>query len=157
MHEIVLFFIPYFLIARYFSGGRAVDYLKLIASVFLPSAAILLFGHHINEGQSIEILKNRGVIFHDGIFFWDIDEKQILIDRFEHFFPYFAAFAISMLHIYYYLRKEMANHKRIGLALVVSFLYSLPLFLFRFGLGTMAVCPYDDGDYPFAGLLQVRS
>jgi hypothetical protein len=43
--------------------------LKYILAVFTPAVLLLLFGKQINEGQSLNILKERGVVFTRGIFF----------------------------------------------------------------------------------------
>lgn len=127
-HEIILFFVPYFAIIHYLKyKGKPLYYLKYFVAVGVPAAAIILFGKSINEGHSIEILKSRGVDIHNGIFFWDIDEHAILVQRFRNVFMYSIGFVLSALHVWLYTKSELTGRK-VGLLLGLSFLYSLPLF-----------------------------
>lgn len=128
-HEVTLFFIPYFLIALYFKTEKIqpVRYLKYILAVFIPAALLLLFGKEINEGQSLHILKERGVVFTRGIFFWNIDERQYILDHFNEYKLYFLSLAISVFHIGFYL-KYLKQRKVLSILLVGAFLFSLPLF-----------------------------
>jgi len=128
-HEVTLFFIPYFLITLYLKTGKAElgRYLKYILAVFIPAVLLLLFGKEINEGQSLNILKERGVVFTRGIFFWDIDERQYISDHFKEYRLYFLSVGISVFHIGFYL-KYLKQRKVLSILLVGAFLFSLPLF-----------------------------
>lgn len=130
-HEIVLFFVPYFIILKYFKTGNRNywSYLKYFLAVLIPALAIIFFGKEINEGNSLAILKERGVVFTKGIFFWDeVDEKAVLLHRLKHFFIYFIGFLLSFLHVGFYLNTTQKSLKNIGFFLIAAFLYSLPLF-----------------------------
>lgn len=128
-HEVTLFFIPYFLITLYLKSGKLEvgRYLKYILAVFTPSVLLLLFGKQINEGQSLNILKERGVVFTRGIFFWNINERQYILQHFNEYKLYFLSLGISIFHIAFYL-KYVAERKIISILLIGSFLFSLPLF-----------------------------
>ena len=128
-HEVTLFFIPYFLITLYLKSGKLeiARYLKYILAVFIPAVLLLLFGKEINEGQSLNILKERGVVFTRGIFFWDIDERQYILDHFNEYKLYILSLGISIFHIAFYL-KYLAERKIISILLIGAFLFSLPLF-----------------------------
>ncbi|MCD1115787.1 hypothetical protein [Chryseobacterium turcicum] len=128
-HEITLFFIPYFLIALYLKTQKIEcrRYLKYILAVFIPAIIIVVFGKEINEGQSLEILQNRGVILTRGIFFWHIDERQYIKDHLYEYLLYILSFGFSVFHLWFYL-KYQTNRKVLSIALVFAFLFSLPLF-----------------------------
>lgn len=128
-HEITLFFIPYFLIALYLKTKKIEyrRYLKYILAVFIPAIIIVLFGKEINEGQSLQILKDRGVILTKGIFFWNIDERQYIKDHLYEYLLYFFSLGFSVFHLWFYL-KYQTSRKILSIALVLAFLFSLPLF-----------------------------
>lgn len=128
-HEVTLFFIPYFLITLYLKTGRIepARYLKYILAVFIPAVLLLLFGKEINEGQSLHILKERGVVFTRGIFFWNIDERQYIAQHFAEYRLYFLSLGISIFHLAFYL-KYVAKRKIISVLLIGAFLFSFPLF-----------------------------
>lgn len=129
LHEIALFFVPYFIIALYLKKGHFEfkNYIKYGIAVFLPAILIVLFGANINEGHSLEILKERGVVMTRGILFWDINERDYIKNAFEDYRWYLLSFVISAGHIYFYLKMEKLN-KQLVLPLVLAFLFSLPLF-----------------------------
>ncbi|UOE38512.1 hypothetical protein [Chryseobacterium oryzae] len=129
LHEITLFFVPYFLIALYMKTGRLEwqRYLKYIAVTFIPAVLIYFFGKEINEGNSLEILRDRGVILTKGIFFWNIDERKYIADHFNEYRLYFLSFIISVTQVAFYL-KYQKKKKFLSIALVSAFLFSLPLF-----------------------------
>ncbi|MDF2933574.1 MAG: hypothetical protein K0R36_2905 [Chryseobacterium sp.] len=128
-HEITLFFIPYFLIALYLKAGKfeLKTYLKYLIAVFVPAAFIALLGNNINEGQSLQILQNRGVVLTKGIFFWDINERQYMIEHFKEYRLYFISFILSVIHLRFYL-KYQTDRKMISILLISAFIFSLPLF-----------------------------
>lgn len=128
-HEITLFFIPYFLIALYLKIGKVElkRYLKYILAVFVPAVFIALLGKNINEGQSLQILQERGVILTKGIFFWDINEREYIIEHFKEYRLYIISFLISVFHIGFYL-KYQTQRKATSILLIGAFLFSLPLF-----------------------------
>lgn len=128
-HEITLFFIPYFLIALYLKSGtlETKRYLKFIFAVSIPAVLIFFLGKNINEGQSLTILENRGVVLTKGIFFWHINEWQYILDHFDEYKLYVISFLLSSLHLGYYL-KYQNQRKAISILLCMAFLFSLPLF-----------------------------
>ena len=128
-HEITLFFIPYFLIALYLKTEKFEfkRYLKYIFAVFVPAVFIALLGKNINEGQSLQILQERGVVLTKGIFFWDINERQYIIEHIKEYRLYVISFLIPLFHIGFYL-KYQTHRKVTSILLVGAFLFSLPLF-----------------------------
>ncbi|MGL6038088.1 MAG: hypothetical protein ACRC0E_04250 [Soonwooa sp.] len=136
LHEIALFFIPYFIIALYLKERKfqVKRYLKYFAAVFIPAILIVLFGKEINEGHSLAILKDRGVVFTRGIFFWDIDEREYIKNAFDDYRWYFLSLAISIFHVVFYLKIEKIS-KIIGWMILGAFLFSLPLFVLAIDWG----------------------
>ncbi len=136
LHEIALFFIPYFIIALYLKERKfqVKRYLKYFAAVFIPAILIVLFGKEINEGHSLAILKDRGVVFTRGIFFWDIDERQYIKNAIDDYRWYFLSLAISIFHVVFYLKIEKIS-KIIGWMILGAFLFSLPLFVLAIDWG----------------------
>ncbi|WP_313216074.1 hypothetical protein [Soonwooa sp.] len=136
LHEIALFFIPYFIIALYLKERKfqVKRYLKYFAAVFIPAILIVLFGKEINEGHSLAILKERGVVFTRGIFFWDINEREYIKNAFDDYRWYFLSLAISIFHVIFYLKTEKIS-KTIGWMILAAFLFSLPLFVLAIDWG----------------------
>jgi len=128
-HEITFFFTPYFLIGLYLKTGKFEfkRYLKYILVTIIPAFLIFFFGKEINEGHSIEILKQRGVILTDGIFFWDFNERKYIADHFADYRLYAISFLISLIHVAFYL-KYQNGRKLLSIVLLLAFLFSLPLF-----------------------------
>ncbi|WP_284463243.1 hypothetical protein [Chryseobacterium sp.] len=129
LHEVTLFYTPYFAIALYVKSGKIEvrRYIKFFLSVFIPAAAIILLGKNVNEGMSLEILSKRGVHPTYGIFYWNIDERQYIKEHLNEYLLYFISLGISILHIAYYL-KYLTNRKILFILLSGAFIFSLPLF-----------------------------
>lgn len=128
-HEITVFFVPYFLIALYIKNGKLEikRYLKYILATVIPACLIFFLGKEINEGHSLEILKERGVVLTKGIFFWNFDERKYFVDHFSEYRLYVISFLISVAHVAVYLKYQKCQ-KFLSIALVLTFLFSLPLF-----------------------------
>lgn len=128
-HEITLFFMPYFLIGLYLKSGKfeLKRYIKYILVTLIPAILIFLLGKEINEGQSLEILKERGVVLTKGIFFWNFDERKYIEDHFYEYALYLVSFFISAAHVGIYLKFQKTG-KFLSILLITAFLFSLPLF-----------------------------
>lgn len=129
LHEVTLFYVPYFAIALYLKNGKLEirRYTKYFLAVMIPAAAIVLFGKNVNEGMSLEILSKRGVHPTYGIFYWDIDERQYIKEHLNEYLLYFISLGISVFHIGYYL-KYLKGQKILYILLIGAFVFSLPLF-----------------------------
>ncbi len=129
LHEIVLFYIPYFAIALFLKTGtfEYKRYIKYFLAVGIPTIFILLFGKNVNEGNSLHILAERGVHPTYGIFYWNINERDYIKQHGNEYILYLISLAISILHIGYYL-KFLNNRKILSILLIGAFLFSLPLF-----------------------------
>ena len=129
LHEVTLFFVPYFAIALYLKTGKLEikRYIKYFISVGVPAALIILFGKNVNEGMSLEILSQRGVHPTYGIFYWDINERQYIKEHIAEYRLYFVSLVISIVHLSYYL-KYLTGQKLLSILLAGAFLFSLPLF-----------------------------
>ncbi|PRB02861.1 hypothetical protein CQ046_11705 [Chryseobacterium sp. MYb7] len=129
LHEVTLFYVPYFAIALYLKTGKLeyTRYVKYFISVGIPTLLIMLFGKNVNEGMSLEILSKRGVHPTYGIFYWNIDERQYIKEHINEYKLYFISLAISIFHIEYYL-KYLNGRKFLSILLIGAFLFSFPLF-----------------------------
>lgn len=129
LHEVTLFYVPYFAIALYLRTGKLElkRYIKYFLSVFIPAILIIIFGKNVNEGMSLTILAERGVYPVYGIFFWDVDERKYIRDHSNEYILYFISLGISVFHLAYYL-KYLNNRKILSILLIGAFLFSLPLF-----------------------------
>lgn len=129
LHEVTLFFVPYFAIALYLKTGKLEikRYIKYFISVGVPAALIILFGKNVNEGMSLEILSQRGVYPTYGIFYWNINERQYIKEHIAEYRLYFVSLVISIVHLSYYL-KYLTGQKLLSILLAGAFLFSLPLF-----------------------------
>jgi hypothetical protein len=129
LHEVTLFYVPYFAIALYVKTGKLeyTRYIKYFLAAGIPAALIILFGKNVNEGMSLVMLNQRGVHPTYGIFYWDIDERQYIKEHVNEYRLYFISLAISVIHIAYYL-KYLNNRKILSILLAGAFLFSLPLF-----------------------------
>ena len=129
LHEVVLFYVPYFAIALYLKTGKFEfkRYIKYFVAVGIPTVFILLFGKNVNEGMSLQILAERGVHPTYGIFYWNIKEREYIKQHSSEYVLYLLSLAISIFHIGYYL-KFLKDQKVLSILLIAAFLFSLPLF-----------------------------
>lgn len=129
LHEITLFYIPYFAIALYVKNGKLEikRYIKYFLAVIIPAAALIAFGKNVNEGMSLEILNKRGVHPTYGIFYWNIDERQYIKEHLNEYLLYFISLGISVFHVGYYL-KYLNGRKILYILLIGAFIFSFPLF-----------------------------
>ncbi len=129
LHEVVLFYVPYFAIALYLKKGKFEykRYVKYFLAVGIPTAIILMFGKNVNEGMSLQILAERGVHPAYGIFYWNINERDYIKQHSGEYILYSVSLAISAVHIACYL-KFLNNRKILSILLIGAFLFSLPLF-----------------------------
>ena len=129
LHEVVLFYAPYFAIALYIKTGKFEfkKYIKYFLSVGIPTLLILKFGKNVNEGMSLQILCERGVHPTYGIFYWNINERDYIKQHLNEYLLYFISLAFSIFHLSYYL-KFLKDRKVISILLIGAFLFSVPLF-----------------------------
>ncbi|WP_295199676.1 hypothetical protein [uncultured Chryseobacterium sp.] len=129
LHEVTVFFIPYFAIALYLNTGKLEyrRYIKYFLAVGIPAIAIFMFGKNVNEGQSLKILSERGVHPVYGIFYWNINERDYIIQHSKEYILYGVSLIISAFHLAYYL-KFLTGRKLLSILLIGAFLFSLPLF-----------------------------
>ena len=129
LHEVVLFYVPYFAIALHLKSGKFEfkRYIKYFLSVGIPTILILAFGKNVNEGMSLHILAERGVHPTYGIFYWNINERDYIRQHSNEYILYFLSLALSIFHIGYYL-KFLNDRKVLSILLIAAFLFSFPLF-----------------------------
>lgn len=141
-HEMMFFYVPYFLFALYLFNKKF-DWksnLKYLIASIIPVLFILIFGKHINEGNTFTILSNRGTELRDkiGILTWSekMDVVEYLKVNWNLYYSYLIIFAwclfIFILYIY-------SLHREIAFKIVLFFLsaimFSLPLFILAIDWG----------------------
>ncbi|SDQ53358.1 hypothetical protein SAMN05421664_1943 [Chryseobacterium soldanellicola] len=130
LHEVVLFYVPYFAIALYLKTGKIEikRYIKYFLAVIIPSILILKFGKNVNEGMSLQILAQRGVHPTYGIFYWNINERDYIKQHSHEYLLYFISLAFSVFHIAYYMKCLKGQKIILSILLIAAFLFSFPLF-----------------------------
>lgn len=138
LHEIFIFYVPYFLIALFILDGK-VDfkrYALIFLSVFIPTFFVFFFGGLINEGESIIMLSQRGVYFPENkLNIFDFSNTLLSsLDRYKASPISYSLYALSLLlgllHFFYYLKKELKSDFRIITKyFLLAIIYSLPLFV----------------------------
>ncbi|MDO5980494.1 hypothetical protein [Flavivirga spongiicola] len=138
LHEIFIFYMPYFLIALYLFNKetKVKQYVFLFLSVLLPTFLIFFAGGLINEGESLVILSQRGVDFNsDKINIFDFTNTLLSsLDRYKSapvsYSLYLVSLILGLLHFSYYLKTESReNFKILIKGFLFSLVYSLPLFV----------------------------
>lgn len=133
LHELFYFYLP-FVIAAYLLKTKKLD-VKYVGGLFLISAlvmAVLLFwGGEINQGQSLELLKQRGIQFNQwNIFAYDaVRERKDMLDA----YPSYILFAMELLLMiwlfFLFVKKylpERANVFKVFVA--ISLIWVSPLY-----------------------------
>lgn len=136
-HEITVFYVPYFVIILYLKNKKIElkRFIMYFVAVAVPALMIVLWGKNINEGNSIGILKERGVVITNGILFWDVDERKYILSQYKDYLLYVISFLISFFHVRFYLKNEIKDYRTVGFLFIASFLFTFPLFFLAIDWG----------------------
>jgi len=136
MHELTFVYMPYFLFALYVFTNK-IDLKRQLfytSAFILPFVLILLFGKNINEGNSFEILLNRGLDLRNkvSIFTWpdDFNIFQYIKVRWSEYLLYGISFLWCLMHFGFYVysvNKKQFN--QLFLFFVFAIFFSTPIFL----------------------------
>lgn len=135
LHEITIFYVPYFALAHYLIYKK-IDikkYLLFFLSCFIPAVIIFVLGAKTNEGNSLELLAQRGVILEPHSIFSFTNDLYVQMDKYKadvlRYFLYLPSLLIGMLHFGIYMYKETdVNYKRCLSYFACLIVYSFPLF-----------------------------
>jgi hypothetical protein len=138
-HELFIFYIP-FVFALFFIFNQIKPYkidIKFIISIcfscFITAIMILIFGKKINEGNTLQILKSRGVerYIDNGILTFSFDQNEffqrLFWDYLSFIIPIILAF-ISLKWIIQSIQLKPALQQKILTFIILNFIFSLPLF-----------------------------
>ncbi len=134
-HELFFFYIPYFIIARYLllNNFSKINSLIYLCTALIPVAAITIFGHQIDEGNSIAILQSRGFSIAEH----NIYAESVIMDSIgqirEHstqYLLYLVVWIAGLIHFGYFIKVRMPQHlKTFYSVLPLAFLFTVPMFI----------------------------
>jgi hypothetical protein len=136
IHEFTFVYMPYFLFALFlFTNEINLKRQFFYASAFiLPFIFILLFGKNINEGNTFQILLNRGLDLRNkvSIFTWpdDFNTLQHIKVRWSAYFLYLISFLWCLMHFGFYVHSvNKKQFNQLLLFFVFAILFSTPIFI----------------------------
>ena len=133
LHELFYFYLP-FVVAVYILKTNKID-LKYFASLFLLSTSVMILlyycGGEINQGRSIEILRDRGIEFNK----WNIFTYDAVKERKDMLFAYqsYILFALELFFMTFlsftFIKKRLPQYKNtFKLFIVISLIWVSPLY-----------------------------
>lgn len=137
IHEITVFYIPYFLLAHYLILGKydLKKYTLFLLSCIIPAFLIFVFGGRTNEGATLTILAERGVELQSykySIFSFTNDlnvHLEMYKDNVIGYGLYAVSLFIGIAHFGWYIKTETKlKLKSILGYFMLVIIYSLPLF-----------------------------
>lgn len=140
-HELIIFFIPFFILQYYLHKGKwlSVHTILIYLSALIPILFILFLSKSINEGYSIEILRNRGIVIQDNnIFQWNEKANPLLIvqsnasDYMLYFLSFLINFIMFTIYAFYYCQ---IIFRQLFLAMLMVLLSTIPLYLLAIDWG----------------------
>lgn len=135
LHEITIFYVPYFAFAHYLIYKK-VDikkYVLFFLSCFIPAVIIFTIGAKTNEGNSLELLAQRGVILKPHSIFSFTNDLYVQMDKYRsnmlRYFMYIPSLFLGMLHFGIYIHRETdLKYKRVLFYFACLIAYTFPLF-----------------------------
>ena len=134
LHEMTFFYLPFYIAYDYIKN-RKTNYL-LYSSLIITSTIIMIviyfYGSKINEGNSLNILSQKGIFF-EKMNFFDYNESVKEINHIKtnsiSYILMFLEFLLSLSYIIYYVKKYYQEHfKTILIFIIISFTFTLPLY-----------------------------
>lgn len=133
IHELYYFYLP-FVIAAYILKTKEVD-LKYFGSLFILSTGIMLIlffcGGEINQGQSLNILKQRGIILDK----WNIFNYDAALERKDMLLAYksYILFVLELLFMtvlsFLFVKKYLPEKLKIfKIFIIISIIWVSPLY-----------------------------
>ncbi|WP_265131289.1 hypothetical protein [Chryseobacterium oranimense] len=132
-HEMFIFYLPLVISIFYLKTKKinSLEVYTLIILSFIIIAVIYYFGGEVNQGKSIEILKNRGVEFaYFNIFNYDKIEDPTFIGRvYISFSLFIAELFFVIFQLGYYVYKFHKKYFKYFLFInILSLIFVAPLF-----------------------------
>ncbi|MGG5208331.1 hypothetical protein ACQWU4_05235 [Chryseobacterium sp. MIQD13] len=134
LHELFYFYLP-FVVAAYILKTNKVDF-KFLGSLFLSSTLVILilffWGGEINQGQSLELLKHRGIQFTRlNIFTYDVaKERRGMVNAYQSY----ILFALELLFMiwlsFVFVRKYLPQQvKNFKVFILISLIWVSPIYV----------------------------
>jgi hypothetical protein len=133
IHEMFYFYLP-FVMSAYVVKTKKID-LKYLGSLFVTSTLVILIlyflGGEINQGHSLEILKNRGVEFTRlNIFTYDVaKERNGMISAYPSYILFGLELLLMIFLSFLFVKKFLPQKiKRFKIFILISLIWVSPLY-----------------------------
>jgi flagellar biosynthesis protein FliQ len=135
LHELFFFYISYFILAdillsRRFSLKMSALY---FCSALLPIIGIILLGHNINEGESINLITDRGFQIAQHNIFIESTSMNAVSQIKEHalqYILYLVVWLFGLIHFGYFIRKRIPEFKKqLFVFLPLAITLTIPMFI----------------------------
>jgi hypothetical protein len=133
IHEMFYFYLP-FVMSAYVLKTKKID-LKYLGSLFVTSTLVILIlyflGGEINQGHSLEILKNRGVEFTRlNIFTYDVaKERNGMISAYPSYILFGLELLLMIFLSFLFVKKFLPQKiKRFKIFILISLIWVSPLY-----------------------------
>jgi len=133
IHEMFYFYLP-FVVSAYILKTKNTD-LKYLGSLFATSTLVILIlffcGGEINQGHSLEILKNRGIEFTRlNIFSYDVvKERKEMISAYQSYILFGLELLFMIFLSFLFVKKFLPSKtKKFKIFILVSLVWVSPLY-----------------------------
>ncbi len=135
-HEIIFFYVPYFVVALVLFRNH-VNWIRCslyFFAAFIPLVLIGLFGGDINQGETMRILVEKGVVIKGGIIEWPnyFDTFSYYKSYLKNYSLYGVSFILGLLHVFFLLKELGVQQKIIRYFFVMILgccLFTIPVFV----------------------------
>lgn len=135
-HEIMFFYVPYFIVVLYFFNQKVnwFNYSRYVMAAFIPVVFIYLFGGDINQGKTLAILLQKGVDIKGGIIQWptEFDTFSYYLDYSKMYALYALSFLLGLVLVFFLLKELSLNNKVIKeffMIIGACFIFTIPIFI----------------------------
>lgn len=133
LHELFYFYLP-FIMAAYILKTKKTD-VKYLGSLLLASTFVIIllffFGGEINQGQSVEILNNRGIELNKwNIFTYDaVKERQDMLLAYQSYILFALELFFMTFLLYFFVKKYLPQYKNaFKIFIIISLVWVSPLY-----------------------------
>lgn len=134
LHELFYFYLP-FVIAAYILKTHKVD-LKYLGSLFVTSTLVVVilfvWGGEINQGQSLELLKHRGIEFTRlNIFTYDVvKERKGMINAYQSYILFGLELLFMIFLSFIFVKKYLPQKvKSFWIFVLISLVWVSPIYV----------------------------
>ncbi|MET3037528.1 hypothetical protein ABXT08_15585 [Chryseobacterium sp. NRRL B-14859] len=133
LHELFYFYLP-FVMAAFILKTNKIDF-KYLGGLFLTSTAVVLIlfflGGEINQGQSLELLKQRGIELSTfNIFTYNIvEERKAMFEAYQSYILFGAELMFMTLLFFIFIKKYLPQKLKVfKIFIVISLIWVGPLY-----------------------------